>query len=311
MDDHCTSLDIAADAVLFLNNKITCFDATTRKFSAVDQSEANSVACARLINSYASLLRIIKFGIVVGSAELSFWDYPNQSQSHNLLNELAPSTRESLTVFLDTLPRIVNIIDTRSATTVKDSSFKQIKKDIERDSIVVNSICLRGSVVGVDFIKCAIRDYISSLVHDANLARLPSFVIEGLCHSILQASSRTNCGGAVFEALIRVLDTASALIVPIALKSTPATVHISFGRSFEASESNEQEWGLLVSVKCSTAFSVSEVSQSEITDLHISGTYTCVLFLKLYLPQEIFPETERCKTIYEKAIFDRIVSTPS
>jgi hypothetical protein len=305
--DHCSAVvGIGADAALFVRSKITCFDSTTSSFSAIDLSEERSKDCAKFTGYFASSLRVLSFGIVAGSAELSFWDDEYRSQNRNLKNDVAPSTPVSFSRFLGALPLTVSIIDTRSTNTAKDSSMKQIKKDIERDSLTVNNICFQGSAVGVDFVQSAIRDSISSLIQDAHLGVLPSSVLKSLCYTILQTSSRTNCGGAVFEALLQVLDTSTVQVVPIALKSTPATVDISFGQSFEVSDRNVQEWGLRVNINCSTVFAVGAITQSEpMARVHISGKYACALFLKLYLPHENFPETERCKIIYEKAIFER------
>ena len=83
---------------------------------------------------------------------------------------------------------------------------------------------------------------------------LQNSVLESFCYPILQASSRTNCGGAVFETLFEVLDTSTAQVVPIALKSTPAAVNITFGQNFEVFNSSAKEWGLCATIKCATVF---------------------------------------------------------
>ena len=138
-----------------------------------------------------------------------------------------------------------------SESTSKDSSMKQLKRDLERDKLSVNGIRVSGSEFGMDGIVKMIEVKIMDILRVGQFPPIEKTVLNALVIQILRKGSRTNSGYLCYENIQQILDETKAMLVPLSTLAKPITISLSIGGLSETPHS-----GLLCTISCSSFFHV-------------------------------------------------------
>ena len=169
-----------------------------------------------------------------------------------------------------------------SENSSKDSSLKQLKRDLERDKVSINGLRISGSEVGMDSIVKIIEKKIMEILRVAQFPPIEKAVLKSLVMEILRKGSRTNSGYLCYENIQQMIDETKTMLVPLSTLAKPIAISLSIGGLSETSH-----WGLLCSISCLSFFHVVSSAEhpSDGTEgqekVVIVGVYEQVLLLKL------------------------------
>lgn len=206
-----------------------------------------------------------------------------------LMNQLSlqkcPMEKEQLLSSLPFSIQVKNVIKSEQVlTSSNDTSSKQLKKDIERDRIIINGLRIVGADGGIDRIQSILGETIDTLLYQCNLPTCSQQMKDMLCPIILRKVSRTNSGGLTFQILQQLLNIQSTMIVPVSTLAKPLRIKISInkyptngsGSSIVSSDSSSIEnnnnnddnnnvsyiapgWGLVCQVEAMTVFRIQNI----------------------------------------------------
>ena len=239
--------DIKDDVDYLVQDWVDVFDSWTQSLSIPNNSLPQiDNALLGSINNHIKNVRYINFAVAALSAEL---DHSlNLSDSVNDVNENINSSSIELSVypvslaqFLSSLPMslpISDIIKTDSRAqslvdvdlSLRDSSIKQLQRDIERDRLVINGVRLVGADGGLDRVISTIGDTIDQLLLECCLPALSRLNRDKLSILILKQVSRTNSGGTTFQCLQTLLDVTETVLIPVSTLAKPLRIHLSIDR---------------------------------------------------------------------------------
>ena len=83
---------------------------------------------------------------------------------------------------------------------IKDTNFKQLQRDIERDVVVVNGVKIMGSL-GIEEVINEICRAVNLAFSSSNMKLPPDEFKREFAISCLRKAARTNSGGNSFQAL--------------------------------------------------------------------------------------------------------------
>lgn len=253
---------------------------------------ADMVLDERLLKIYLQSLRILKFAAEALRAELTkrrIMRAMHQKESRTDFSELDEAQmpihhkKETLATLLALLPLKINMDEAGllDESNLKDSSLKQLKKDIERDKLIVNGRNITGSDAKLEGCFAAIGDSIDQVLRECNLPPLAPEGKELLIFCLLRNISRTHSGGVTFQALQSMIDIDSTLIIPVSSMALPLRIFLSVGSfpnkaglkvstgsatvsatvsGVETPQMMPQEWGLKCFVQATTAFHLKAIS---------------------------------------------------
>lgn len=176
--------------------------------------------------------------------------------------------------------------------------MKQLKKDIERDRLIVNGKTINGSISKLEGCFSSIGDAMDNVLIECNLPLLSREGKELLTFCALRNIARTHSGGVTFQALQATLDINSTIIVPLSASALPLRILVAVG-SFpkksirplgiqtetdseddeEAGEVEEkdkvgplQDWGLKCFIQATTVFNLKAVANASDENIDASQT---------------------------------------
>ena len=144
-------------------------------------------------------------------------------------------------------------------STSKDNSLKQLRKDIERDVLIVNGIQLSGSDNGLEGVIKLVTSLIQKVLRDCDLSPIEISVAETIAIEILKKATRTHSGAMAYQLLQYILNMETVTIVPVSTRAKPLSINISID-----STEGGNNWGLICKIQCSTFFNLRS-SESLIT----------------------------------------------
>lgn len=127
---------------------------------------------------------------------------------------------------------------------IGESSLRQLRKDIERDQLLLNGKLLSGAALGLDGVLQALCDDCRGLLH----LTLPEVCIKTFCVSALMGASRTHTGTVALAAIQTVVDLNDYILIPIPAWTPPVRLTIRLGATEE--EIPGFCWGLVASWRC-------------------------------------------------------------
>jgi hypothetical protein len=262
------------------------------------------------VESHMRLLRAIDFSIAALEAEMDTYQIaasakvPSSSRA-----PVGPPQRSShkkncnLSTFMGHLPlKISLLLSVSTPLSDKDSALKQLKKDIERDSLIINSTPLSGAQTGLEGAIAMLCDTMDAFIRENRLIPLTRHHFEGLSVQALRLASRTHSGGAAFQALQECIDPDSVLLIPNSKLATPLSIKLSLGNNMHGDKDLsadgsgwKYEWGLICDINCSTVFDLEDISSGDGGQrAAVDAAYKCTLFLKLDLSDR-YPIQTTCK----------------
>ena len=344
--------ELRSDAALYLKHTMGKLNMWNRDFE-FDSSDESLSETASKLSEHAKCLRSLHFSKCCLEIERSRWGYiatsttavdisttgdisacTADSNSSPFGVKYGSSQRQPVSIgqFIKSLPQTVNVIDRISASTIKDAAIKQIKKDVERDSFIINGTPVSGAKLGLDGVSQMISDFIVKLLDSLSLQIIPEPDLSRICIEILRTASRTNSGGIVLDVLNELLDMSNTSVVPNSKLSSAADIEISVDQinsnsclrsngghrvaafDNQYTRSLEPMLGLRIDIFCSTVFSTGADSDEPVD---VIGTYQCELgIIGLVLQQQLnldtaanidtTPATVTCSKIKEYSIFSMI-----
>lgn len=220
-----------------------------------------------------------------------------------------PLAVQAAQTFFTSLPAIYTL-DHKGADSLSssDGSFKQLKRDVERDSFIINDTFMSGPRVGTEFILCNISDLVNFFLSESSVAHFSKNNLKALSEYVLRVACRTNSGGATFLTLQKIIDPTTAMILPDSRRAAPLRIDIYLGDRYSSccggAERNIFEYGIVLSVKCSTSFLLepcdadSEPSYSNSNA--VDGVYENISFCDLDTKSGI-----RVRNLSEMVMFQR------
>lgn len=164
---------------------------------------------------------------------------------------------------------IEQMLQRQESTELKD---RQLKKDVERDRILLNGVRISGADIGIEGVIHAVGSICDTVLSECVIAPLEQDLKSELIRVVLGKASRTHSGGITFQALQSIIDgnqkmlmPQSSITPPIQLKiyagAFPTSTTFSFSSSGTFSPqtiSSEKRWGLICAVKCESIFQVQD-----------------------------------------------------
>jgi len=133
-----------------------------------------------------------------------------------------------LLAFRNRLPILIPSTQNVFKMSTKDSSLKQVQRDIERDILVVNGKKVLGSY-GFETVIASICATIDEIVSQTRLTPMSSSLKRDFAVSCLREASRTNSGGQSFQALQGLL-VPEIVMFPKANLASPLRILLSVGK---------------------------------------------------------------------------------
>lgn len=145
-------------------------------------------------------------------------------------------------------------------TESEEAQWKQLKKDIERDRLLVNSIRLVGAAEGLDNVLQKLEDICTQLLTDCYLTHPPIEALNSLCKCALQKAARTHSGGIAFQALQNSIDPSTMMLIPQSSVTPPLKINVFIGRLPSTVKSTElrSKVGLICQVQSESIYQVSK-----------------------------------------------------
>jgi len=141
-----------------------------------------------------------------------------------------------------------------------ESKNKQLKKDVERDRILINGVRIVGSEVGMQGICDRIGIVCDKVLKECAISILDKTFQEELTQIILSKASRTHSGGITFQALQSVIDPTQSMLLPQSEITPPIRVKLYVG-AFPPDPllpNSERKWGLICAITCESFFEVQQ-----------------------------------------------------
>jgi hypothetical protein len=147
----------------------------------------------------------------------------------------------------------------------QESRMRQLKKDVERDVLLMNGVRVSGAEKGLDSVLRLISDICDQIMKECDLKLLGDETKNVLSETILSVASRTHSGGITFQALHSMIDSSESMLIPQSAAARPIRVQISVG-SFptvyynssllQVDSGSGQKWGVVCQVTCESVFQV-------------------------------------------------------
>eukprot|EP01036_Dinobryon_divergens_P040731 gene40731-53890_t len=284
------------DVRLILEDQDDMFDlwseglSCTSNIQGLDARYLHDIELISHIRNHFETSRLLQFSTNCLNSELCALSSPNRQQLVD--NDLQFNKFDfpiPLGGFLLSLPKtfiVSEIFDTANSSS-KDSSIKQLQRDIERDKITINGIRITGADGGLDGVLQYLGSILNRLLRQCGLPELTASARDTLSYIILRKVSRTNSGGTTFQALQTLLDTTQTMIAPMSTMAKPLKIHISldsfqdsnqFCLTNNANNKNgriQHEWGIRCHVEGSTVFRLSSNDDMDSnSDAIIRAVYT-------------------------------------
>lgn len=151
-----------------------------------------------------------------------------KEHSHLTTNEFKHRLQQDSRIFAVEIPNVQQMISEAGLVRV-DASMKQLRKDIERDRLIVNGIRMVGAEAGLDAILSKICDICDDIHAECGIPKLGDEVKEFAVLSLLSKASRSHSGGIAFQAAQNLIDPATAMLMPQSAVAPPLKINIHLG----------------------------------------------------------------------------------
>lgn len=270
-----TEDDIEQDTLLYFNEEVDLSSysviSTTEENSSqgIDRDTLVEDDLDKLILDHFKQLRCLKFAKSAVEAEVKrcqrissatqrysrprrdSWEMVESTVQFNQNDPQLPSSSFSF-------PMNIPLSNIRASHAPENTSFearaKQLKKDLERDRLLLNNQRLIGAAIGMAGIMSRVSTLLDELLAEKALPLLPADIKDTLCYEILFKSSRTHSGALAFHALQNLIDQQTMMLLPQSSIAPPIKIQISLdtipSSASTHSFSNAEEWGLVAKVSC-------------------------------------------------------------
>jgi hypothetical protein len=162
-------------------------------------------------------------------------------------------------------------------STTNNEAMKQLRKDIERDKILVNGVRFVGAEQGMERIlrsMCSISD---SIMNECTLRPVPHIANEAMAVSLLSKACRSHSGGIAFQAAHSLIDPSIAMLIPQSAVAPPLRIDYYLGALPRLMSADSHgigsdtvygatKWGLVGKVSIESIFKVQLFDAPTIND---------------------------------------------
>ncbi|RYY74390.1 hypothetical protein EON63_19690 [archaeon] len=141
-----------------------------------------------------------------------------------------------------------------TTTSIPLEVAKQLKKDIERDKLMVNGQLFLGAEMGINKVHTLLVDVMAAALGDCQLPRQSSQMLEKLATIVLYRTSRTISGGMAVTALQSFVDMCEYLIVPDPQATPPLSISIHIGKP-----GHMLPWGIVCDISCEYVYALKSI----------------------------------------------------
>ena len=203
--------------------------------SGTDSSQDSQIRSA--IRTHLQNVRFSKFSQESLQAECNnIKDKYNASANNHIrdvsscesLEEYKAKVSENGCVCAVDIPNVGQMISDAGLVRV-EASMKQLKKDIERDRLLVNGTRIVGAESGLDSVLRRICEVCDEVHQECGLPKLGNEAKEYTVLSLLSKASRSHSGGIAFQAAQSLIDPATAMLVPQSAVTPPLKINIYLG----------------------------------------------------------------------------------
>jgi hypothetical protein len=154
-------------------------------------------------------------------------------------------------------PKIAVRLETEQS---RELQLKQLKKDVERDRLLINSKRLVGASVGLEEVIQSIIFVFHTLADECYLTRLSDDVVREVAIAILLKASRTHSGALAFQALQNLIDPEQFMLIPQSSSTPPLNICIRLGSEHPphhgSNMSSIRELGYICRIACESRYKV-------------------------------------------------------
>lgn len=269
-----TEEDAEADVEIFMKeafdvNTYTILESTGTVKDDRTGSLQRDDSVQSLVQKHLRNSRFLQFADDFVLSEMSFLE----QESWELVDDVVPKEADDLQPDLNSpsksrwpLKLPVNTPgNPQKVTTMSNSTeadVKQLRKDIERDQLLVNSKHVIGASSMLDGVLNTIKEVCNHILQESGLPAMPQVTNDHLAHAILFKASRTNSGGIVFGTLQSLIDQDSLLLIPQSSMSPPLKVTVHLGSFPKAVLEDDichvgaPPWGLICKIECESFYLV-------------------------------------------------------
>ncbi len=150
-----------------------------------------------------------------------------------------------------------------------DAKLRQLKKDVQRDRLVVNGIHVDGAEITLESVIYKVGSICDSMLSECKLRTLSPQVSNSFVTKLLLKASRSNAGGVSYQGIRQLHPAQSSIVIPIASVTSPIRIRITVGtfgelpiiRYNKDMHALRLRWGLIGEVECLSVFEVREESE--------------------------------------------------
>lgn len=230
------------------------------KIKETEENSDNQVVY-EAVNDHLKNARFLQFAADFIEAERRFlanddWEIVDSNIESKEFNDSDASSENKVI----SVPSSVNSVVKAKAS---KADMKQLRKDIERDQLLVNSKHVIGASVLLEGAIEAIAEVAQQILLESAVPLLPPIVSDHLAHAILFKASRTHSGGLVFSTLQGLIDQERLILVPQSSMSPPIRIHISLGMFpsdyGNSSHTGSHPWGLICKISSESFYLVNKM----------------------------------------------------
>lgn len=218
-----------ANFELYFDSNLNCRNIHDSLFRCT--SKVTDIASEHLLN-----LEYLDFAKSVINSESSAQENfsGTSEKSLNSFNSLIGEPFDKIEKVYNNLPLRIKLSEVIHENThvkldIQHITMKQLSRDLQRDTLIINGTRLVGANVTLNNIMDTLGCIIDKALSQCLLPPLSRKTKEDLCLNVLKCASRTNSGGLSLQLLSSILCSENILLIPVSSLAGSLLIKISVG----------------------------------------------------------------------------------
>jgi hypothetical protein len=241
--------------------------------SMINSDNYGGIGCAEIEMEDVALqhlknLNFLKFANSVLNSEIASRKRRRTDSWEMVMVEPKEAAKQRVFPFaipLHNIPSVQKEIEHHQSSSTLTARIKQLKKDLERDKLLINNNRLIGATIGLAGILSTMETLFDELMEENSLPPLSKEVKEQLSYGILLKSARTHSGAMVLHVLQNIVDTNTTLILPQSAVVPPIKIKIGLDAiPDQVFPSFTTSWGIVGKISCEFIYSLYSREEIEV-----------------------------------------------
>jgi hypothetical protein len=241
--------------------------------SMINSDNYGGIGCAEIEMEDVALqhlknLNFLKFANSVLNSEIASRKRRRADSWEMVMVEPKEAAKQRVFPFavpLQNIPSVQKEIEHHQSSSTLTARIKQLKKDLERDKLLINNNRLIGATIGLAGILSTMETLFDELMEENSLPPLSKEVKEQLSYGILLKSARTHSGAMVLHVLQNIVDTNTTLILPQSAVVPPIKIKIGLDAiPDQVFPSFTTSWGIAGKISCEFIYSLYSREEIEV-----------------------------------------------